>query len=739
MKAQKKNRSFLKVRSGIEVRWEQPEEAKEIIADLRTLHLEFIGAVETPAMGFVKMAAYRANTQRVYLILHDDAQELWLDIFSLSKAEGGFFSVTNASGPLIGLVAQRPTYFVSHRLAKTPPKALYREFLRIRPKRDWDEASNENLPLAYEMICKADSRWQEEHLQGDTAEKVMQKLMTESYAAAKSLRRSDPVSELRHLLHDLRQGEPPKGLPANLTSAATEGNLEMVKLFLKNGSDLYERTGYGFPLSAAAQFGRLAVVDYLLSQGADPARENYGMSPISKAAGHGHGLVVQRLLKAGVPEDQRKAALENAKGHRHSAIVRLLEGKPVTDAELGKPSKSRKPSLKDVMDESTLLMGREPEDEPLPEGKHESARKRVLELLENDQVKERMDYFFKDRDTYYGSYLGLAIKTGDMDLVKRILAMSAREVISRELLTATKYANTEAIELLLAAGANPNPSGKRGYSALMVAAEMGNPELVRRLLVAGSDPKFRTDGGETAMTKACGPFQKEIESILKSAAAQPKKSAAESSIKTQGKSKGDPSKAKGCAEFRDALYSGQPEWAVACIEAPCAAVADAFAKLHPKAKRHADTANRVLEAGLPAIMILQLKGQPWTILVRTIGWLEMEDLKGLPEDAKALSAALKTRAITYMAEDTSSAEAYEIYENGKSIENACQADEFEFKSSWRKKPKFGDDFPEPTFTDLGIYLPEIWLDNDGYNTSLVLGGIKAAAVDRLDCLEIKAK
>ena len=90
MKAQKKNRSFLKVRSGKEVRWEQPEEAKEIIADLRSLHLEFIGAVETPAMGFVKMAAYRANTQRVYVIVHDDAQELWLDIFSFSKRMGHF-------------------------------------------------------------------------------------------------------------------------------------------------------------------------------------------------------------------------------------------------------------------------------------------------------------------------------------------------------------------------------------------------------------------------------------------------------------------------------------------------------------------------------------------------------------------------------------------------------------------------------------------------------------------------
>jgi len=57
MKAQKKNRPFLKVRSGKEVRWEQREEAKEIIADLRSLHLEFIGAVEAQAMRFVKMDA----------------------------------------------------------------------------------------------------------------------------------------------------------------------------------------------------------------------------------------------------------------------------------------------------------------------------------------------------------------------------------------------------------------------------------------------------------------------------------------------------------------------------------------------------------------------------------------------------------------------------------------------------------------------------------------------------------
>jgi hypothetical protein len=201
---------------------------------------DFIGAVETPAMGFVKMAAYRANTQRVYVIVHDNAQELWLDIFSFSKADGTFFSVTNASGPLIGLVAQRPTYFASHRLAKTPTKALYGELLRIRPKRDWDEPSNQNLPLAYETLCKADSEWQEEHLQGNNGEALMRKLVTESYAAAKSLRRGDPVSELRHLLHDLRQGEPPKGLPSNITSANTSLILGGIKAEAVDRLDCFE-------------------------------------------------------------------------------------------------------------------------------------------------------------------------------------------------------------------------------------------------------------------------------------------------------------------------------------------------------------------------------------------------------------------------------------------------------------------------------------------------------------------
>jgi hypothetical protein len=88
---------------------------------------------------------------------------------------------------------------------------------------------------------------------------------------------------------------------------------------------------------------------------------------------------------------------------------------------------------------------------------HDDAQELWPDMLENPHVKARTDYFFKDRDTYYGSYLGLAIKTGDVSLIERVVAMSPPEVISVELRTATEYGNMEAIDLLLATGAEPEP------------------------------------------------------------------------------------------------------------------------------------------------------------------------------------------------------------------------------------------------------------------------------------------
>jgi len=268
----------------------------------------------------------------------------------------------------------------------------------------------------------------------------------------------------------------------------------------------------------------------------------------------------------------------------------------------------------------------------------------------------------------------------------------------------------------------------------MGAAEWGDLEIVRCLLAAGAKPKAKTMGGETPMTAASGPYRKQIETALQQAA-QSKTRRKGSSVAMKGKRKPDFDVARGVAEFQKAM--GHPEWSLICIEASPEAVAREFSKTHPEAKWHVNMAQSRLAAVPPVILIFRLHGHAWTILLRTVGWLQMEDINTLPKDAQQLSAALKTRALTYMSEDTSSCEGYELFKDGKSIERADCMGDVEFKSSWRKKPKFGDDFPEPTFSELGIYLPECWMDHDGFETKLVLGGIPVEAVERLDCFELK--
>jgi hypothetical protein len=74
-------------------------------------------------------------------------------------------------------------------------------------------------------------------------------------------------------------------------------------------------------------------------------------------------------------------------------------------------------------------------------------------------------------------------------------------------------------------------------------------------------------------------------------------------------------------------------------------------------------------------------------------------------------------------------QSFESKPHTRRVETARTGDEFQFESKGRKRPKFGDKFPEPTFTDLGIYLPECWIDGDGYEVKLLPGGVPAAAIE----------
>jgi ankyrin repeat protein len=59
------------------------------------------------------------------------------------------------------------------------------------------------------------------------------------------------------------------------------------------------------------------------------------------------------------------------------------------------------------------------------------------------------------------------------------------------------------VQVLLAAGADPNVAGNGGFTPLVMAAGYGNAEAVAALLAAKADPRA-VAGGETPLSAAVG-------------------------------------------------------------------------------------------------------------------------------------------------------------------------------------------------------------------------------------------
>ena len=65
---------------------------------------------------------------------------------------------------------------------------------------------------------------------------------------------------------------------------------------------------------------------------------------------------------------------------------------------------------------------------------------------------------------------------------------------------AADFGRTEAVRILLDAGADPNALNKNGSSPALGAAFFGRPECLRILLDAGADPTIADQEGTTAFT-----------------------------------------------------------------------------------------------------------------------------------------------------------------------------------------------------------------------------------------------
>ena len=88
----------------------------------------------------------------------------------------------------------------------------------------------------------------------------------------------------------------------DIHDAAEAGDLEKVKMLLKNNADLVSnKDAQGCtPLHMAAMEGRDAVVELLMANKSEiNAKNNYGQTPLHMAAHDGHKAVAELLLANG--------------------------------------------------------------------------------------------------------------------------------------------------------------------------------------------------------------------------------------------------------------------------------------------------------------------------------------------------------------------------------------------------------------------------------------------------------
>lgn len=202
----------------------------------------------------------------------------------------------------------------------------------------------------------------------------------------------------------------------------------------------------------------------------------------------------------------------------------------------------------------------------------------------------------------------------------------------------------------------------------------------------------------------------------------------------------------GIAEFLKFMHEGQPEWSLVAVKAPIDEVTDEFADLHGAetvvrdAPRKATTEK--YDEVASQIAIVQLKENSWTIIFRSLLYVDEAHVEGANDDAKELSARLNTKAVSFVGDDTSGSQAYKLFEKGKLLEEAeweVGGELYNFKSKLRKKPAIqgvGDEFADGFFTEQEIYLPCCYPKSEDGQPWLAIEQGSLELVERVDLIEL---
>lgn len=564
-----------------------------------------------------------------------------------------------------------------------------------------------------------------------------------------------PGDELRKLLKKLEgpREERANKLPSSLTVAVHDGDTESVRRFIEDGADVDE--GNGAPLCKAAESGNLELIELLLARGANPNAGTemgpFGIdSPLKAAAGAGRIGALRMLLRAGADVTGRLGALPllAAALHGHLGCARVLVEEAGVDprTELVRGDKSNRiapraakaghAAIAAYLEAPGSLRGTSIDTaEPPPRGKRPRSEwdpglppeqrppllRRAIEIVRSGHLSNADLHPRGARQPP----LVFAANNGYADLVRALLDHGSipdvRDDANTALFGACGIGSLDAVQALIAAGADVNAACLRRETALMEAAEWGDPKIVELLLAHGADPEARDEYGRTALSLVSGPYGGRIRRAL--VAAIEKRSGREPrpTLRGRGGKGRDVASLRGTAELQKMLMRGSPQWTVLAVEAPLASVAEHLGS-RTGARWERDVAARPIEgrASFHSRFLFQLRGHRWTIIPWVIGATSGD--QACLDDARAIASMLSTRAVIHVSSDVTGTIELKIIDGTKKTQT--------MSASWSEDQKI-----EAKIHRLDLYIPACNMEDDGLNVWLTVRDVPHAEVERVDFIE----
>ena len=508
-----------------------------------------------------------------------------------------------------------------------------------------------------------------------------------------------------------------------LAQAAERGQVDEIAFFLAAGSDPDEGLIPGEPLRKAAQAGHAETVCLLLRAGArvQPFRGD-GATAFGCAAAWGHLEAVALFLEDPLWRREAPGALcFAAHGGSRAAVLMLLAAgvdpfeDPASRGSFGQGPIAYRPPAWYARSAGFFEIAELLEDENRwrPEAAAFAWEKPAAQpaAKRGEWIEAALSLVPRFAAETYPQLLVRAAACGLVEIVRALLARGvARRHPSEAGLALLEAAEgwPAVVEALLAAGVEVDVQDEDGRTPLFRAAAWGDPECVRRLVQAGADPRRASRWGRTAKHAVSGRHRQTIDELLDGASSA-------SAFERQGVEmwgEAGPIPAAGLERF---LEQEADSWAMCAFDGPWPEVlrrlAEYFAGewLDDVAKSPVPLASKAF--------VVKMKGATYSLTCpQSLKGLEKIDFGRL---AARLSRESACRVVKLGGHDT--AMSFEVFDRGVAVETR----------SWESYEEQNHREGLSAFKRLGVYVPNWWIRDDGFNSWLVIAGHRPEDVERL--------